>query len=177
MSGELIVAVVSVVMAGFAGPLITAAATTSGQKRKFRDEQIKKDQAEVRKLLDEAIEAMDLVEVSSARLEAAYFQHGSTREPYEDLLGRAQEATRILRHVKARLAIRLGDDEPIGHACSAALRHADAISAAIGRYLTLGSATPEPRFTDIQKAVTGIDESRNALVVAAFRAVGASLSV
>jgi hypothetical protein len=181
MSGELVVAVVSVVMAGLAGPVITAASTTGGQKRNFKNERTKQDRAEVRKLLDEAVEAMDLVESEAERLQTAYFEHGSrTMEPYEELLSRVEGAQRTLGRVKARLAIRLGNDEPIGTACAAALEHAAELSGELSRYLkgyATGSPTVLPRHTDIYDAVQAIGIARTALVVAAFEVVGASLDV
>jgi hypothetical protein len=156
--------------------LITSAATTAGQRRRFQHERSGEDRRELRLLLDAALEAIDVIERAAGEVKVAYVMHGDQQAEYEDKLRLAGEAFRTIESARARLAIRVGQTDPIVDACKRAADHARTIVSEVNNFAVLGwQAGDPPRVRELEEQQISIGRAREAFVAAAQELVGADL--
>jgi hypothetical protein len=125
-------------------PMITARATTAGQKRRFEHEERIEDRRELRVLLDDALAAIDAAAGKLGELIAVYGSRGLEREAYEPVLRETDAAVGRLERLRARLAIRLGQDHELASEVGAAVGHGRRVINAVNRYLAVPMVTEPP---------------------------------
>ena len=124
--------------------MITARSTTAGQKRRFEHEERLEDRRELRVLLDDALAAIDAAAGKLGELIAVYGSRGLEREAYERVLHEADAAVGRLERVRARLAVRLGQDDELAGEVGVAIGHGRRVINAINRYLAIPMVTEPP---------------------------------
>lgn len=161
MSDATIITIVSVLIAGVAGPGITAWATTHGQRRRFGHERAMHDLDATRHAVDSLMEALD--DANSATIEALHAPR-SVRAECCDAAGR----NIVLAYQRlTRVRVRLSDDSSTVKTARELLnRTADLAHAAEDQEFQL--ADGDPRLREMRAA-------HDAFYAAAYAAVGARL--
>lgn len=158
------------------GPMITARATTAGQKRHFEHEERIEDRRELRGLLDEALAAIDTGEAKLGELIAVYGNSGLERSAYEPVLREADKAVAQLEGLRARLAIRLGRDDELAREVGVAIGHGRRVINAINRYLAMPMVSEPPGLGMLGSEVEEVSAAARRFVRSARELVGANLA-
>jgi hypothetical protein len=185
-----VVTVVAVLVAGVAGPGITAWATTRGQARKFRHERAASDTAEVRRLLDDTGGALSDMIRYLAGVGALIHQVG-IGEAASSVLSELEQKIEDFQATSAHLTIRCGPNTEIAAVCSQLVATAESIEAELTYIGVMIRRLDSDRNDDAEReklsqlfldavekvrgSATALRELRPAYVLAAHRLAGAEL--
>lgn len=156
------------------GPIITARATSRGQRRLFAHQRHLADRRELRELLDHAVEAIAVLQRRLDQLHLVYVS-GEFAGLVEEPLGQAAKAMRDLELLGARVALRLGGAAPVYLAFEKVHSSGEWIISGIDRHLTLPDVFAAPSSREQEEKITAINGAIGDFVAAARDLVGAEL--
>jgi hypothetical protein len=155
--------------------MITARATTAGQRRRFEHEEQLEDRRELRTLLDETLAAIDTAAGTLGELIAVYGSCGLNRESYDPVLREANAAVGRVERARARLVIRLGRDDELAGEIGAAIGHGRRVINAINRYLAVPMVSEPPGLGMLGTEVEQLNAVTERFTHSARRLVGARI--
>lgn len=169
-----IVGVSAGALVALASPLITARATTRGQRRLFIHQRHLADRRELRELLDQAIETISVVQGAIGDLSLDYTLNLDS-DGDRSAFGVAADTVHGLEMLCARVAIRLGEDAAAYRACQEVASCAVEFVSAHAAYIADPDHEPMPSREQAMAAIQEIQAITPVFLAAATALVGSEL--